>query len=411
MSASLTHEWSVFKGSNTILPTTAWKMGTGYTYRPDRQTRNFGIDRTIITSIYNRIAIDVASVSIQHVRLDSNGRYLNTIKGSLNTCLTLSANKDQTGRCLIQDIATSLCDEGVVAVVPVDTDIDPDSGSYEIESLRVGKIMQWFPDYVQIRLYNDRTGNKEDIYQKKDKVAIIENPLYAVMNAPNSTLKRLVHKLSILDTVDEKTSSGKMDLIFQLPYVINTPAKRQQAELRRKDIEMQLENSRYGIAYTDGTEHITQLNRPVENNLLTQIEYLTNQLYAQLGLSEEVFMGTADEKTMLNYENRTIEPFLSAITDEFNRKFLTKTARTQGQAIKFFKDPFKLVPVSQLADIVDKLTRNEILSSNETRALIGYKPVDDPRADELRNKNLNQNNDETEPVTTRDSKEVDKDDS
>lgn len=371
------------------------------TNRPDRTRLLPGNERTIINAIENRIAIDVASVKIIHARLDENGRFQNEINSGLHSCLTLSANKDQTGRAFIQDVAISLLDEGCIAVVPVDTDIDlTKNDSYDILTLRVGKIITWYPDHVRVRLYNDRTGRYEEITLEKEKVAIIENPFYSVMNEPNSILKRLNRKLQLLDAVDEQTSSGKLDLIIQLPYVIKTEQRRQQAENRRKEIEMQLTGSKYGIAYTDGTEKVIQLNRSLENNLMTQVEYLTSMLYSQLGITEEILKGTADEKTMLNYNNRIIEPLLSCITDEFKRKFLTPTARTQRQSITFYREPFKLVPVNDLAEIADKFTRNAILSSNELRGLIGFKPVDDPKADELRNKNLNESKQEEAPVVT-----------
>lgn len=363
--------------------------------RPDRTRFTRGNERSIITSVYNRIAIDISSVTIVHAKMDKFGRYSESIDSGLNNCLTLEANADQTGRAFIMDLVMSMFDEGCVAAVPVDTSIDPfKASSFEIESMRVGRIVEWYPTRVKVNLYNDRTGQREDVILAKNTVAIIENPLYAVMNEPNSTLQRLIHKLNILDSIDEQSGAGKLDLIIQLPYTIKTPARKEQAENRRKDIEMQLAGSKYGIAYTDGTEHITQLNRPVENNLMTQIEFLTETLYSQLGMAKTIFDGTADEQTMLNYYNRTIEPILCAITDEFKRKFLTKTARTQKQTVMFYRDPFKLVPVNNLADIADKFTRNEILSSNEIRAMIGYKPSNDPNADELRNKNLNQATDE-----------------
>lgn len=375
--------------------------GTINTNRPDRTRLLPGNERTIINAIENRIAIDVASVKIIHARLDENGRFQNEINSGLHSCLTLSANKDQTGRAFIQDVAISLLDEGCIAVVPVDTDVDlTNNDSYEILTLRVGKIVNWYPDHVRVRLYNDRTGQYEEITLEKEKVAIIENPFYSVMNEPNSILKRLNRKLQLLDAVDEQTSSGKLDLIIQLPYVIKTEQRRQQAENRRKEIEMQLTGSKYGIAYTDGTEKVIQLNRSLENNLMTQVEYLTSMLYSQLGITEEILKGTADEKTMLNYNNRIIEPLLSCITDEFKRKFLTPTARTQRQSITFYREPFKLVPVNDLAEIADKFTRNAILSSNELRGLIGFKPVNDPKADELRNKNLNESKQEQAPVVT-----------
>jgi len=341
--------------------------------------------------VYNRIAIDVSAVNIQHVRLDENGRFEEGIPSGLNYILSTEANIDQTSRAFIQDIVMSMFDEGVVCVVPVDTTLDPKvSGSYDIQSMRAGRILAWYPRHVRVRLYNDNTGTREELVLPKANVAIIENPLYSIMNEPNSTLKRLLKKLAILDAIDEASGSGKLDIIIQLPYVIKTQAKKDQAEDRRKDIEMQLAGSKYGIAYTDATERITQLNRPAENNLMAQIQYLTSMLYSQLGLTEEVFNGKADEATMLNYNNRTIVPILAAIIDEFKRKFLTKTARTQNQSIMYFKDAFSLVPASELANIADKFTRNEILSSNEVRSIIGYKPSDDPAADELRNKNLNQ---------------------
>lgn len=375
--------------------------GTINTNRPDRTRLLPGNERTIINAIENRIAIDVASVKIIHARLDENGRFQNEINSGLNSCLTLSANKDQTGRAFIQDVVVSLLDEGCIAVVPVDTDIDlTKNDSYDILTVRVGKIVTWYPDHVRVRLYNDRTGRYEEITLEKEKVAIIENPFYSVMNEPNSILKRLNRKLQLLDAVDEQTSSGKLDLIIQLPYVIKTEQRRQQAENRRKEIEMQLTGSKYGIAYTDGTEKVIQLNRSLENNLMTQVEYLTSMLYSQLGITEEILKGTADEKTMLNYNNRIIEPLLSCITDEFKRKFLTPTARTQRQSITFYREPFKLVPVNDLAEIADKFTRNAILSSNELRGLIGFKPVNDPKADELRNKNLNESKQEQAPVVT-----------
>lgn len=373
-------------------PTPSYPFGSGYasSYRPDRMRFTRGNERTIVTSIYNRIAMDVAAIKVEHVRLDQNGRYAELLDTGLNQCLSLEANTDQTGRAFIQDVVMSMCDEGVVAIVPVDTTINPKlSNSYDIRSLRVGQILEWFPKHIRVRIYNENTGRKEDLILPKNMVGIVENPLYATMNEPNSMLQRLKHKLALLDSVDEQTSSGKLDLIIQLPYVIKTDARRKQAEKRRGEIEAQLSGSKYGIAYTDGTEKITQLNRSVENNLLKQIEYLQNIVYAQLGLTTSVFDGTADEKTMLNYYNRTIEPILSAIVDEMKRKFITKTARTQGQSIVFFRDPFRLTPTEQLAELADKFTRNEIVTSNEFRQILGFKPSDDPRADELRNKNLN----------------------
>ena len=365
--------------------------GIGYAYRPDRPMFTRGNERSIVTSVYNRIALDVASVAIRHVRLDENNRYLEDINSGLNNCLSVEANIDQTGRAFIQDVVMSMFDEGCVAIVPVETDIDPEeTDSYKILSMRTGKILEWKPQHIRFRLYNERTGLKEDVLIPKKTAAIVENPLYAVINEPNSTMQRLIRKLNLLDVVDEQSSSGKLDLIIQLPYVIKTEARRLQAENRRQDIERQLSGSKYGIAYTDGTERITQLNRSVENNLMEQIEYLTSMLYSQLGITTSILDGTADEQTMLNYNNRTIEPILSAIVDEMKRKFLTKTARSQLQSITFFRDPFRLVPVNDLAEIADKFTRNEIMTSNEIRQIVGMKPSDDPRADELRNKNLNE---------------------
>lgn len=383
--------WNAFTNRDPTTNYSYSSMGSSYSYRPDRPRFTRGNERSIITSIYNRIALDVAAIEIRHARLDNSGRYKDDINSGLNNCLTLDANIDQTGRAFIQDIVMSMCDEGSVAIVPVDTTDDPTmTNSYDIESMRTGRITQWMPRHVKVEVYNDRTGRKEDLILPKERVAIIENPFYAVMNEPSSTLQRLKRKLNLLDVVDEQASSGKLDLIIQLPYVIKSQARRDQAESRRKDIENQLSGSRYGIAYTDGTERITQLNRPVENNLLKQIEYLTNLLYSQLSINQSVMDGTADEKTMLNYNNRTIEPIVSAIVDEMKRKFLTKTARTQGQSILYFQDPFKLVPVADIAEIADKLTRNEIATSNEIRQTIGWKPSSDPNADILRNKNLSE---------------------
>lgn len=365
--------------------------GDNITYiRPDRIRLSRGNERSIVTSVYNRISLDVAAVSIQHVQTDSAGRFKEVRNSGLNNCLTLDANKDQTGRAFMQDIVMSMFDEGHVAIVPTDIDINPEqSSSYDILTMRAGKVIEWTPNRVKINLYNENNGRKEEIWMRKQDVAIVENPFYSVMNEPNSTLKRLVYKLRLLDVVDEQSSSGKLDLIIQLPYVIKTDARRKQAEERRKDIEMQLSGSKYGIAYTDGTEKITQLNRAVENNLLAQVQSLTDMLYSQLGITTAILDGSADEQTMLNYKNRCIEPIVSAIVDELQRKFLTKTARTQGQTIMYFNDPFKLIPISNIADIADKFTRNEILSSNEIRQIIGIKPIDDPKADELRNKNIN----------------------
>lgn len=363
----------------------------GYSYRPFYDRKGRAMDKTIITAILSRIAVDASSITIQHVKLDENGRYDETINSDLNACFNLSANIDQTGRAFIQDIVLSMLEEGVVAVVPVDTDLNPmTTDSYKIYSMRVGTIMEWFPKHVRVRLYNDRTGEKEEITLPKRMVAIVTNPFYAVMNEPNGTMQRLIRKLNLLDAVDEQSSSGKLDLIIQLPYVIKNDLRRQQAEERRKQIEDQLTGSKYGIAYTDGTERITQLNRSLDNNLLAQVEYLTNMAYSQLTITQEIMNGTADETAMTNYYSRTIEPIVSAIVDEFKRKFLTKTARSQNQSIVFFRDPFKLVPIGTVADMADKFTRNEIMSSNEFRQVIGLKPSKDPAADELRNKNLNQ---------------------
>ena len=363
----------------------------GYSYRPFYDRKGRAIDKTIITAILSRIAVDASSITIQHVKLDENGRYDETVNSDLNACFNLSANIDQTGRAFIQDIVLSMLEEGVVAVVPVDTDLNPmTTDSYKIYSMRVGTIMEWFPNHVRVRLYNDRTGEKEEITLPKRMVAIVTNPFYAVMNEPNGTMQRLIRKLNLLDAVDEQSSSGKLDLIIQLPYVIKNDLRRQQAEERRKQIEDQLTGSKYGIAYTDGTERITQLNRSLDNNLLAQVEYLTNMAYSQLTITQEIMNGTADETAMTNYYSRTIEPIVSAIVDEFKRKFLTKTARSQNQSIVFFRDPFKLVPIGTVADMADKFTRNEIMSSNEFRQVIGLKPSKDPAADELRNKNLNQ---------------------
>ena len=383
-------------------------LGVSYSYRPDRPRLTRGNERSIVASVVNRIALDVAAIDIQHVDLDENNRFLSVRKSNLNNCLTLEANIDQTARAFKQDAAMSMLDEGCIAIVPVDTLGDPIvSESYEIYTLRVGRIVQWYPKDVRVELYNENKGYKEEIVVPKYMTAIIENPLYAVMNEPNSTLQRLIRKLNLLDVIDEQSGSGKLDLIIQLPYVIKTPAKRQQAEDRRKDIEEQLSGSKYGIAYTDGTERITQLNRSVDNNLMKQIEYLTSMLYSQLGITQSILDGTADEKTMLNYHNRTIEPILSALVDEMKRKFLSKTARSQHQSIVFYRDPFKLVPVLELAEIADKFTRNEIMSTNEFRQTIGMKPSDDPRADELRNKNLSEPaSNKVEPVKNESSSDA-----
>ena len=386
LGARLKHAWNVFTANETV--GARWDIGPSYFYRPDRPIFSRGNERSIITSVYNRIALDVAAITIQHVRLDDEGRFTSVMNTSLNDCLSLEANLDQTGRAFIQDIVQSMLDEGCVAIVPVDTDIDPDEGSYKIETMRTGKILEWYPQHVKVRVYNEQTGKKEDVLVPKRTVAIVENPFYAVMNEPNSTMQRLIRKLNILDAIDEQSGSGKLNLIIQLPYVIKTEARRQQAEKRRKDIEEQLSGSKYGVAYTDGTEHVVQLNRPVDNNLMSQIEYLTSMLYSQLGLTQSIMDGSADDKTMLNYLTRTVEPILSAIVDEMKRKFLTKTARSQKQSILFFRDPFKLVPVSEIAEIADKMTRNEIMTSNEIRQKIGMTPSKDPNADKLRNSNL-----------------------
>lgn len=389
LGSRLRHAWNAFRNRD---PTDQFKdIGASYYYRPDRVRLTRGNERSIVTSIYNRIAIDVASIDIKHCRLDDNERFVSEIDSNLNSCLTLEANIDQTARAFRQDIVMSMFDEGCVAIVPVDTTLDPNkTNSYDILSMRTGKILEWYPQHVKVRVYNEKTGRKEDITVPKSTVGIIENPLYSIINEPNSTMQRLIRKLSLLDITDEQTASGKLDLIIQLPYVIKTEARRQQAENRRKDIEMQLASSKYGIAYTDGTERITQLNRSVENNLLKQIESLTSTLYSQLGITQAILDGTADEKTMLNYNNRTIEPIVSAIVDEMKRKFLTKTARSQKQTILFFRDPFKLVPVNDIAEIADKFTRNEITTSNEIRQIIGLKPSDDPKADQLINSNIRQ---------------------
>ena len=388
LSTRLVHAWNAFTSRD---PTQYIITGPGYSSRPDRPRLSRGNEKSIATSIFNRIALDVSSVSIKHCRLDKNGRYVEDIDSGLNNCLTLEANKDQTGRAFIQDAVLSMLDEGCVALVPVETTIDPkNSNSYQIDSMRTGKITEWYPDMVRVRLYNDRTGEKEEILLPKSQVAIIENPLYAVVNEYNSTMQRLIRKLSLLDVTDEQTASGKLDLIIQLPYVIKTEPRREQVERRRKDIIKQLAGSQYGIAYTDGTEKITQLNRSLENNLLKQVEYLTNMVYSQLGITQSVLDGTADEKTMLNYTNRTVEPIISAIVDELKRKFLTKTARSQLQSIVYFRDPFRLVPVNDIAEIADKFTRNEIMTSNEIRQIVGMQPSKDPKADELVNSNISQ---------------------
>lgn len=391
----LKHAFNAFMNRDpTYTPT-----GSSYSIRPDRPRLSRGNERSIVTSVFNRIALDVASIDIKHCRLDENGRYVEDIDSGLNNCLDLEANLDQTGRAFIQDVVMSMLDEGCVAIVPVDTTLNPKvTNSYDILSMRTGKILDWYPAHVRVRLYNDQTGDKEDILLPKSQVAIIENPLYAVINEHNSTMQRLIRKLSLLDVTDEQTASGKLDLIIQLPYVVKTDARREQANRRRKEIEEQLTGSKYGIAYIDGTEKVTQLNRSLENNLLKQIEYLTEMVYSQLGITQEVLNGTADEKTMLNYNNRTVEPIVSAIVDEMKRKFLTKTARSQRQTITFFRDPFRLVPVNDIAEIADKFTRNEIMTSNEIRQIVGMKPSDDPKADELINSNISQPDETMRPT-------------
>lgn len=386
----LRHGWNAFLNRD---PTRYYRedVGMSYSYRPDRVVFTRGNEKSIITAIFNRIALDVSSILIQHVQLDDNGRFLDIIPSQFNSCLSLEANIDQTGRAFVQDIVMSMLDEGCVSIVPTDTTDNPDlHEDYDIITMRTGKITEWYPMHVKIRLYNENTGLKEEILARKRTVGIVENPLYAVINEPNSTMQRLIRKLNLLDVIDDQSGSGKLDLIIQLPYVIKTEARRQQAETRRKEIEMQLAGSKYGIAYTDGTERITQLNRSVENNLLKQIEYLTSMLHSQLGITQSILDGTADEKTILNYYDRTVEPIISAIVDEMKRKFLSKTARSQKQSILFFRDPFKLVPVSEIAEVADKMTRNEIMTSNEIRQKIGMKPSKDPKADELRNKNLSE---------------------
>ena len=389
----LQHAWNAFVNNENR--SRYYDRGHISSYKPDRVRFTRGNERSIVTSVYNRLALDASSMSIKHVRLDDNGRFTEEVNSGLQYCLNIEANIDQTGRAFLQDVVMSMLDEGCVAIVPVDTTINPMlSGSYEINTMRTAKILEWYPAHVRVRLYNDRKGIHEELILPKANVAIIENPLYAVINEPNSTMQRLIRKLNLLDVVDEQTSSGKLDLIIQLPYVIKSDARRKQAEERRKDIEMQLSGSKYGIAYTDGTERITQLNRPAENNLMNQVQYLTDMLYSQLGLTQSILDGSADDKTMLNYYNRTIEPILAAIVDEIKRKFLTKTARAQKQTIMYFRDPFKLVPVNDIAEIADKFTRNEIMTSNEIRQIVGMKPSKDPDADELRNKNLNKSAEE-----------------
>ena len=398
VSSRLKHAWNAFVNNRD--PTASYRdIGPGYSYRPDRPRLTRGNERSIITSVYNRIALDVAAIDIRHVKLDEDDRFSEIIDSGLNNCLALDANIDQTGRAFIQDAVMSMLDEGCVALVPIETTFNPQqTGSFDINTIRTGKILDWYPKHVRVSVYNERSGKREEIVLPKDTIAIIENPLYAVMNEPNSTMQRLIRKLNLLDAIDEQSGSGKLDLIIQLPYVVKTEARRQQAEARRKDIEMQLAGSKYGIAYTDGTEKVTQLNRSVDNNLMKQIEYLTSMLYSQLGITQAVLEGTADEKTMLNYYSRTIEPIIAAIVDEMKRKFLTKTARTRRQSIVFFRDPFKLVPVDNIAEIADKFTRNEIMTSNEIRQKIGMKPSKDPKADKLINSNLNQPEENEQPM-------------
>jgi len=386
----LVHAWNAFVNMerNDVVPS---DLGPSYAVRPDRVNYLVTNERSIVTSVYVRMAADIASVDIRHVRLDDAGRFLEEITSGLNECLTVEANLDQGPQALKLDIASTLFDKGVAAIVPVDTTLNPNlTGGFDIQTMRVGEIKQWFPQHVMVSVYNEKTGRREDLYLEKRYVAIVENPFYGIMNAPNSTLQRLIRKLGLLDSVDEAAGSGKLDLIIQLPYTIKSEARRQQAEQRRTDIEFQLRDSKYGIAYTDSTEKITQLNRAVDNNLLAQIKFLTETLYGQLGLTPEILNGTADEATMINYHNRTIEPIHKAIVEAMRRSFLTKTARTQKQSIVYFRDPFKLVPISQLAEIADKFTRNEILSSNEIRQFIGVKPANDPKADKLRNSNMPQ---------------------
>ena len=394
----LKHSWNAFMNRD---PTNVFSdIGSGYSNRPDRPRLTRGNERTIVTAIFNRIALDGASVSINHCRIDENGRYIGTIDSALNSCLNLEANIDQTGRAFMQDTIMSMLDEGCVAIVPVDTDIDPaESDSYKINSMRTGKILEWYPKHVKVRLYNERTGEKKEIMLEKKMVAIVENPLYAVINEHNSTMQRLIRKLSLLDSMDERISSGKLDMIIQLPYVIKTESRRTEANKRRSDLEEQLKNSTYGIGYIDGTEKIVQLNRPIDNNLMKQIEYLTSIVYSQLGITQAILDGSAGETEMLNYYTRTIEPIVSAIVDEMKRKFLTKTARAQKQTIRFFRDSFRLVPVSKIAEIAGVFTQNEILTANEVRQIIGMKPSDDPKADQLVNSNINQTGNTLQPVT------------
>lgn len=400
----LRHAWNIFmdKDDNLLYPNFSQ---VSYSSRPDKPMLSFVNKKNIVAALYNRLALDVASITIQHVKLDDNGRFKEVIDSGLNRCFNLEANIDQTGRAFIQDVVISMLDEGCVAIVPIDTTTDPKKGSFDINTMRTGKILEWYPQHVKVRVYNDRTGISEEKLVLKKQIAIIENPLYAVLNEPNSTMQRLIRKLSLLDMTDEQNASGKLNLIIQLPYVVKSDLRKKQAESRRSDMEQQLANSKYGIAYADGTEKIIQLNRSLDNNLMSQVEYLTNQVFSQIGLTQEILNGTADEATMLNYYNRSVEPIVSAIVDNVKRSFLTKTARSQKQSIMFFRDPFKLVPVSQLAEISDKFTRNEIATSNEMRQAIGWTPSKDPRADELRNKNLSEPKDQTN--VTVDGKRID----
>lgn len=387
LGSRIKHGWNAFMNRD---PTNYVNVGPSYSYRPGRVRLTRGNERSIITAVYNKIAIDAAAISIKHCKLDENGRFISEVDSCLNNCLTLEANIDQTNRAFIQDVVMSMLDEGCVAIVPVDTTLNPKvTGSYDILTMRTAKVINWYPEHVRVQLLNEKTGRKEEVTLPKKMVSIIENPFYAIMNETSSIMQRVVRKLNLLDAIDEQSGSGKLDLIVQLPYIIKSEAKRKQAEERRKDIEDQLSGSKYGIAYTDATEKITQLNRPVENNLMKQIEYLINLFFSQLGITQSILDGTADEQTMLNYYSRTIEPIVSAIVDEMKRKFLTKTARTQRQSICYFRDVFKLVPVNNMAEIADKFTRNEILTSNEIRQIIGMKPSDDPKADKLLNSNLN----------------------
>ena len=384
----LRHAWNAFRDNGSSKDYRDY--GSSFSYQPSRRRLSPGNEKSIVNAVLNRLALDAASMKIEHCRLDENQRYLEPMDSGLNYCLNTEANIDQTGRAFMLDVYLSLLDEGYVAIVPVETTLNPIVGSFDVLNMRVGKIMEWFPQHVRVKVYNEKNGQQEEVTLPKKMVAIIENPFYSVMNESSSTLKRLIRKLNILDVVDEQLGSGKLDLIIQLPYVIRTESREKQAEKRRKAIEEQLSGSKYGIAYTDGTEHITQLNRPVENNLMKQIEYLTSMLYSQLGLTEEIMNGSASEEVMNNYYSRTIEPIVAAPVDEMKRKFLSKTARTKGQSIMYFRDPFKLMPTSSVAEIADKFTRNEIMTSNEIRQIVGMKPSSDPKADELRNKNLNQ---------------------